>query len=798
MVKHYLVTAFRNLYRNRTYATINIIGLVLGVSISFLMLIHIRHELGYENAFPKADRTYRVSYTSWAKSALPLAGELEKFFPDIEETGRLSRFSEEDVMIYNDTHLPVRNGYFADQSVLSIFNVQFIVGNPETALMRPQTIVLSESIAKKLFKDENPLGKSVHFGGVPDLEITGVMKDLPDNTHLNFQYLVSFNGFLDQLSEGLKNNRNWMNPFTYVVLPEGHDLKEYQDRMHLFTYSFLQGIETKEELDTENDFLEFFPVTAIHLHSHREQEMTKNSEVTYVYIFSALAVLIIVMASVNFINLFITQLLKRSKEVGLRKVIGAHKRQVVSQFMVEGFMSLSLATAFSIVLCNALLPVYNQLAGITLPESELLRMQNLSLLFGVVAVIFVFAIGLPALFMSGFKPISALKGLKLPTSSLLKLRQRLVVFQFAISIFMITGTLVIYRQMDYVVNKDLGFDKESVLAIQLYDKLWVEAVEKRDVLRTELKRNPHVISIANASSFFGNNLSVERLIPEGADKNGDWPVTRCVHGDEGILTTLGLQLIDGRTFDPSIDNPNDSTTAFIINETAARMMKLKNPVGVMAQNNATSANGKIVGLIKDFNYASLHTAIQPYVIEYRPDWVGTMYIRMAAGDKAETVDYIEKTIKEIVPNTQILYSYLDDNIASMYSNENSMKDILMWFSFFTMTIAALGLFTLAAYITEIRTKEVGIRKVLGSSVRQIVMLFSRDYIKMIAVAFLLAVPVSYYFINKWLEGFAYQIHLAWWMFILPGLAVLFIAIIAASGQSLKAALANPTESLRSE
>lgn len=800
MIRHLLKTSLRNLFLNKTYAIINVTGLVLGISVSLMMLIHINTELNYESGFAKADRIYRVNRTTWAKSALPVAGAIREYFPAIENAGRIGQWQTEDIMMRGETHIPVGKGFLADQSILDIFEISFVHGAVSGALTRPYTVVLTETLAKKFFQNENPVGKTVTLGGTDELEITGVMRDLPANTHLKFEYLVSMPSLLSNLPSEQVENRGWMSCFTYVVLPEGHDIREFEAGLREFQYKFFEGRATREEIDAEGESFQLVPITAIHLTSHREQELSQNSDISYVYLFGVMAVLIIVMASVNFINLFVTQLLKRSKEVGLRKVIGARKKQIVVQFMLEGFLVVALAGLVSLAVSNAAIPFYNSITGLTLDTNGLFTPRNLFIFFSVCAIIYLLASGLPSLFIAGLKPANAIKGLKLPTSSLLKLRKRLVVFQFAISIFMIIGVITVFRQMDFLSNKNLGFDKENVMSIRLYGKLWEQAVRNRESLRNELMGSTLVQGVANVGAFLGNNLSVERLVPDGLDSvaRENLSSVRFIRADEGLVPTMKLQLVAGRNFDPVADPISDSTSAYLVNETAARLLGLEEPVGTMASNAWDRSRGRIVGVIKDFNYASLHNEIEPIVISYRPNWVGTMLVRLEGGRTKEAVDYVQSVVKNAAPGSSVLYTFVDDNLATMYKDESSIKKVLVWFSAFAILIAALGLFALAAYVTEVRTKEVGIRKVLGSTASQIVFLFAREYVVMIAFAFLVAAPCAYYVVRLWLNTFAYKVDIAWWMFALPGLVVLVIAMLAVSTQSFRAALLNPTRSLRNE
>lgn len=795
MFKNYLLIALRNLLRNRTYTLINLLGLAIGISASLLMLMHIRQELSFEKSFPKHERISRISLHEWAKSSLPLAAELEKSFPAIEQTARLGQYRTFDVAMYEDMHIPVGKGYMADQEIISLFDLKFLYGTKEEALSRPYTIVFTKSIADQLFGVDNPVGESVQFGGIDDLEVTGVIEDLPVNTHLNFDYLISMPTQYDWLDEDSEESRGWMSVYTYALFRDALAMEEAGKRMEDFSYQFFEdwGV-TREEIKRRQSFYELHPLTSIHLGGNREQEISLNSDKVYVYIFSALALLIILIASVNFVNLFSTQVLKRSKEIGLRKVIGARRVHIFWQFLGEGLVVTLFAALFSLLLCMLLVPVYNDLAELSIQPLDLLSFENLFLLLAIVVVIVLISSGAPSFAISGFSVIKAIKGNQMPSSWLMKSRKKLVVFQFAISIFIVISALVINGQMEYLQNKELGFDKEQLLSVQLYGPLWNEAVNQREVFRNELGRIPGVVSIANTSGFLGNGLSVEgmRLLEKKDEENA--PSMRCIRADEGFIPTLELELLEGRNFQPKAD----TSVVFIINEKAAEELNIDNPVGKLAQNTSNGDTGEIIGIVKNFNYASLHYDIDPMVIEYRPTWVGTMLIKMEGNDPMQTVEQLEDKLNTMLPGTQMLYRFIDEEMREMYLAENNMKKMLLIFSVLAIIIACLGLFGLTAYTVAQRSKEIGIRKVLGASLGSILILLSKDYLKLIVLAFVLAIPVANYFLDEWLQSFAYHIPMIWWMYVVPGILVLMIALLAVSGQSLRAASANPVESLKDE
>ena len=794
MLRNYLLIAFRNLRRNQTYALVNLLGLAIGISASLMMLMHIRQELSYETSFPKHERISRASLQQWAKSSLPLAAELKKAFPAIEQTARFGQRGPFDVAMYGDRHVPVKNGYFADQAAIAMLDLKLLSGSPHEALTRPHTIVLTERVAQKLFGDENPVGNAIRFGGMDDLEVTGVIEDLPPNTHFNFEYLISMPTQYTWLDNDSQESRGWMSVYTYVLFRDQQAMQDASERMKAFSCQFHEALGDREEVERSQLFYELHPIASIHLDGNREQEMGKNSDMVYVYIFAALALLIALVASVNFVNLFSTQVIKRSKEIGIRKLNGAGRSHIFWQFLSEGFVITGLSTLLALLLCMVLLPFYNSVTELSIQPTDFFRTTNLLLLLGIVVMIVLLSSGVPSFAISGFSVLKAIKGNQLPSSWLLKARQKLVVFQFIISIFILISTLVISQQMEYLQNKDVGFDQKQLISVRLYGPLWEEAVEHREVFSHELSRIPGVVSTANTSGVLGNALSVEGLQLLDSTRQEDAPTMRCIRADEGLVPTLGLELVAGTNFQPTAD----TSLLFILNEKAVEVLHLPEPVGKLAKNTADGTQGEIVGVVKNFNFASLHHEVEPLFIEYRPTWASTLLIRTESADPRATVAQIEDKISALLPGTQMLYSFVDDDLQEMYVAENTMRKMLLMFSGLAIVIACLGLFGITSYTVVQRSKEIGIRKVLGASLSHILLLLSRDYVKLILVAFVVAVPVANYLLQEWLQGFAYQVPVQWWMYLVPGIALLLMALLVVSGRTYQAATRNPVESLRDE
>jgi putative ABC transport system permease protein len=507
-----------------------------------------------------------------------------------------------------------------------------------------------------------------------------------------------------------------------------------------------------------------------------------------------LALLIIIVASANFINIFVTQALKRSKEVGIRKVTGAYRSQLINQFLLEAFLYTLLSTFIALILCSLALPLFNELANQNFAFKDLVNREHLYIIAVLIIGVTIISGGYPAIFISGFKIVDSIKINQIPQSSLSNSRKVLLILQFIIAIFMISSTLIISNQLKYFRDKDLGFDKEHIVAIYTYGDFRSVFQQKREYIYNEFKKHPAVLETGATTSLIGNISSVEFLLPDGMEYENSDDFMRFTRSDEGFITTLGIEIIEGRNFKPVID----SSGAFIINEKVVEMLELENPVGTIATNDFFQRKGPIVGVMKDFNFASLHNEIEPLVISFRPEWSGTIVVRLSGLKIKEAITHIESIVKDIAPGSIFNYNFLDDQLNSLYLSEDKMSKIFKVFSFLAILISCMGLYGLAAYSAQLRTKEIGIRKAFGASVPKILILLSKVYITLIVIAFIIAIPISNYFVTEWLKNFAYQTQLNWWTFGIAGISVGIIALIAVAGKSIQAARNNPANSLRSE
>jgi len=733
MLKSFFKIAFRNLFRQKAYSLFNLVGLSLGIACGLLLTLHIKQELSYEKSFSKHDRIYRMVSTEWSKSEPPLAGELMKYFPEIKSTARFAARGTQVVNTMFNTQSESK-GFYADPSVVDMFDMKTISGNPVKALTEPYSVVITKSMAQKLFGKKDPISQKIILSDEDEAYVKAVIEDFPSNSHIKFDYLSSMSTLYKNLPPVWANNRGWEFGWTYIQLNKENDVIKVQKKLKDFYAKFFDGMGTKEEILESAAKARLQPLTAIHLGSDLIKEMGPNSSIIYIYIFIVVEALILMIACVNFINLFTTQALKRLKEVGLRKLLGASKRQLVLQFMGEAFILTILAGILAIIIYQVSLPFYNNITGRQVTLWEIFKPGNFIILSGIVILVGLISGLFPALFISNFKPISSLKAGRTPKSTAIYLRKGLVVFQFVVSGLLIISTVLIYQQMQLFRNTKMGFDKDQVLIAKLYGKFKEKLITNPDVLKNEILKNPDIITVGKASNIIGDDLSVESVTPTDAPLDKQYPSVKVMRIDENYIPALNIQLKEGRNFSTEF---NDSAS-FIINEKAAALLELKNPLSNTIVNNTIHLKGKVVGVIKDFHFASLHHQIEPLVLQYAPQWTGTLLVKIKAGKTTETIQFLKTKIAEISPNTLFSYGFLDEHIAGLYSKEDNMSGILKVFATLAIIISCLGLFGLIAHATETRTKEIGIRKVIGASVGNLISLLSKDLLALVLLGNLIA------------------------------------------------------------
>lgn len=804
MLRNYLKVAMRNIVRGRLNSALNIAGLSIGIACSLLMIMHVRQEMNWESGFPKADRIFRLTNQGltgdarhWAVVS-PLHGlEIRQDIPEIEQTTRLYTMFSNILAWIPEGGAPRRfqeeGGFYADPATISMFDLEFLKGDPETALDEVNTVILTESLASKYFGDEEPIAKLLrNERSNTAYRVTGVIADFDFHTHMRFDFLVSMETFYKEMIDNGARDwleaRGWAHFYTYCMLGPNIPLEQAEAKLPGFTANFYRDFGTREEI-LEQTRLHFQPVSAIHLYSHLEQEMGPNSDISHVYIFFAIALFLLVIAGVNFVNISTAQAFKRMKEIGVRKVMGAGRWQLVRQFLGESAMLTVGAALLSLGLFQAAAPLYNRLSGYSLSLARILTPANIGGLL-VLVVLLSFAAGLyPALFMAGFRPSDTFRGVRDPGSAAARVRKGLLVFQFVISIFMIFCTITIWRQMRFFQNEDLGFDKEGLLVVELYGDLR----RNTDALKTEMRGHSAVSLAGMASNLPGERLSVENLRPQGVEDDTQLPSMRYLRVDEDYIETMKMEITRGRSF----KGLTRTTPAFILNEAAVAALQLENPVGKTAEN-FRGVRAEIIGVVKNFHFNSFHHAVEPLVLDFRPVACEHLFLRVQKNRIPDVIRFVQTRLGEVAPANLFLYTFVDDEWNRLYLSESRMNDIFQAFSLLAIVISCLGLFGLSAYAAQTRTKEIGVRKVLGANGFQLVTLLSRDFALWVLLANLVAWPLAALAMRRWLQGFVYRVNLSLPTFVLSGAAALLVALLTVGYQAARAARADPIDSLRYE
>lgn len=801
MLRNYFKIAFRTLLQHRLNSSLTIMGLALGLACVLLILLHVKDELSYDKGFANADRIYRINMENigetnrrWTATSPVLAVEMQKEIPAIQTIARFNRPYPDRVFSYKASstsdvkQFEEKRGFYADSTVTEAFDLPFIKGNPKTALAQINAIVLTEDMAKKYFGNEDPIGKYLQ----DDLDkrpfmVTGVIENFSFPTHLSFDYLISMSTIYTPENQQRLSNRTWSGFYNFVVLNKNVTKLSVEAKMPDFMIKYYEanGEKRQDILKSRKMYLQ--PITDIHLHSHFEKEMGPNSDILYIYIFSIVAVLILLVASVNFVNMATAQAFNRMKEVGVRKVLGARKLELIKQFLGESSLMTLIAAAIALLISILALPFYNDLTAKSLSIWTLFTPVNIMTMVGIVVLISLIAGMYPAWFISNFEPISSLKGKKLMGSSVTIIRKGLIVFQFVVSVFMIFSTIVVYQQMKFFQNKKLGFEQEQVVAFKLYGDMR----DKVSTIRNELLKNASITQVGLTSSLPGDRIGMDMLsLPE---KPKEGLQMRLMFADENLLPLLKINLKSGRNF---LTKAEGAPATFIINEAAAKVLKLKSPVGEKLI--FWDQPGEIVGIAKDFHFASLHNAIEPLVLVNIPREATYFLMKVKGEGLSETIQAAQQTIARVSPNSVFSYSFLDEKIEHLYDSEQRVGNIMKVFAVFAIFISCLGLFGLSAYVAQLRTKEIGIRKTLGASVSGVVFLLSKDFLWLVVFATIIAFPLGWWAMTQWLEEFAYAIDIQLWMFAIAGLSAIAIAVLTISFQSIKAALLNPVKSLKIE
>jgi putative ABC transport system permease protein len=791
MFKNYLKVSFRNIFRHKVHSLINIVGLAIGMAACLLLSLWLLDELSYDRFHENADRIYRVVYEYQengrikriASTPAPLGPALVNEFPGIQ---KVVRFGENGFLVRYQDRMFHESVFWADPNIFEVFTFPLLAGNPKTALKEPYSILISEEMRDKYFGNNDPLGKTLTLNEWQDYKISGIFKNIPGNSHFRFQFLGAFNDY------AARHQDQWgiANYYTYILTSKDFSMQTYQEKLP----QFIEKYKGKKSLEMYKDSYPLQPLTSIHLHSQLRNEIEPNRTMGTIYIFSAIALFILLIACLNYINLATARYVNRAKEVGMRKILGATRPQLIKQFLGESFLFAIIAMIIAAVLAQLYLPMFNALSA---KKLELHYFNNLFILSGMIGIVFL--VGLfsgifPALHITMFQPLNTIKGIFAIDSKISRLRKPLVLFQFIISIVFIISSILITNQLHYLKTKTLGFDKANIINIPIYSKV---AWEKYETVKNEFLKYADISAVC-ASNFFptktaGYNMSYWH---EGVGQS-QYPMIGCLMVDTDFLETFKLKLIEGRNF--SRQFPSDTERAFILNRSAVREFGWT-PEQAIGKEFSVGGNpkGTVIGVVEDFHFESLQRKMRPVALLIDPQEFSHFSVRLNPQNVPNTLRFIKNKWQELVPGQMFEYSFLDEDFDRLYKTEMRLGKIFIIAAALAIIIACMGLFGLAAFTVEQRSKEIGIRKVLGASVPEIVFLLSKEFTRWVLLANIVAWPIAWCAMQKWLQNFAYRITILPWPFFLAGLLAFLIALLTVSYKAIRAASANPVEALRYE
>lgn len=806
MIKTYILTAWRNIAKNKLYSFINIFGLTIGLVCAILIMLYVQNETSYDKHYSNHERIYRVEsdftitnkHDRFAIAAFPVAPTLIDEYPQIEQYTRVNEVGE--VLVrYEEKEYYEDRIFFADSTYFDVFGHNFIKGDPETALDEKFSTVLTESLAKKYFGNENPIGKVMVTGSGRKYKVTGVIEDLKPSTHLKFDGLISMitmSEFVgDQQYRSREPNNFWnIGTFTYILLKENANIESLQSNLEPFYEKYTKPLGDQINASFE---MEFSPLAEIHLNSDLDGDEPLGNK-AYIYIFSAVALFMLILACINYMNLATARAERRSREVGIRKVSGAYKTQLIWQFVSESLLLAILALILAIFAVYFLLPVFNDLADKAFSITDILDPTIIAGL--VISIVFVGLLSgsYPAFYLSSFNPIKVLKGVNVSGKNSAIFRKVLVVFQFFVAAFMIIATAVVSSQLNYFKNKDLGFHKENILILQMRDSVLRNQYES---FKAELTQNPRIEGVATSSSVPGEmgGIVVHRVEQEGQLKEHAFYFSLV---DYDYLDMMGFKLEKGRMYNKEMKT--DETQAFIINQTLANDMGWgEDALGKRIQfgidlDGTANRDGKVIGVLKDFHYTSLHNPVIPRIIHIATDPMPNVYIKLSGDNVNSTIDFIKETYTKFDHKNPFDYIFLEDKINEQYRTEQKMASIFKYFALLTLLIACLGLFGLSSYIASQRTKELGIRKVMGASIPNLIYILTKDFVILVFISNILAIVLSFLAMKEWLKNFAYATQISWIYFAASVLITIAIAMLITSSKALSAASTNPVNTLKYE
>ena len=790
MLKNYLKIAFRNLIHHKAYSIINISGLAIGMASSILILLWVENELSYDRFHKNSGQIYRITVSaSGFNAAVNPAGMpagLQAEIPQIKNTVRLSHISTNLFEVGNNK-FEEKRVFYADSTFLEVFSFPLVKGDPKTALQRSDGVLITEAMAKKYFGNQEAIGRTLKKDNGDLVTVTGVLANIPPNSHLQFDIILPMSSIAksnDDIKNSVWGNFNF---YSYIQLdksfvPSTGSIARLNQQINQVYQKHIPQTLIKADFQLQ-------PLTSIHLHSNFQVDLSGHGNIEYVNIFFIVAIFILVVACINFMNLATARSARRAKEVGLRKVVGALRGQLIKQFLGESLLISFFSLLLAMGLVELLLPEFNELSQKEL-AIHLLDGKLLLSLIGIAVATGLVSGSYPALFLSGFQPVKVLKGSLKSLGGNLLFRNGLVIVQFVVSIVLLAGTIVVYDQLRFIKNKNLGFEKDNLLYMPMTGDMW----GKQSALKTELGQNPLTSNYTIISELPINLISgTISVFWEGKDPRSQ-VVVPSMDVSEGFIDVFKMKILNGRGFSTSFQADSNN---YVINEKATRIMGMTVGNAVGKPLSFGEVKGKIIGVVKDFNFKPIQQAIEPLVLRLNK-YGGNIVVRAKPGKTEATIQALEKISRQLNPAYPFSYNFLDQDLANAYKGEQQMGRIFNLFAILAIFISSLGLYGLSAFLAQQRTKEIGVRKALGASVFNIVYLLSSGFTRLILVAVIIAVPLSFFAIKRWLESFAYHIELSWLTFVMASLVALVIAWLTVSYESLKAAFANPTNSLRSE
>jgi len=789
MLKNLLKTAVRHILKHFGYSILNILGLTLGITSALFLIIYVTDEISYDRYNEKADRIYRVSSKitepddqfTWIFAQIPFGPQVVKDYPEVQSFVRFIPMNRS-LFKYEDKEFNEENFFYVDSTLFDIFTCKVIKGEVKTALLEPNKIILTEKIATRYFGKDDPIGKTLTTG-TNTFEVTGVIQDIPTNSHFSFDAVAARNNLPKQMG-------SWGNfgVFTYLLFPENFNVKAFETKMQGMYDAYMKTIFERMKIKIEY-ILE--PLTRIHLYSKNANEPKPTGSITYIYIFGIVAIFLVLIAAMNYMNLATARSTRRAREVGLRKVVGSRRGPLVLQFLSESVVFTVISLIISIILLIILLPQFNILAGKSFNLHILFSPVVLLSLFAIAIIVGIFGGSYPAFFLSRFSPVIVLKGSITQGSAGSLFRKILVVIQFTVSVIMIICTMIVFRQLNYLKTMDQGFDQKNVLSLQLNGPM----TRKYPTLKQVLLDNPNIKNVTSTNSPVGEG-SGKLIFNVETDQGMVQKGVNFVVVDHDFVETMGIKMANGRDFDK--DMPSDTLSAVVVNETFVNRMGWKDPIGKKIEaGNASQLRARVIGVMKDYHQTGMYNGIESLLLAYRPI-NNVIYIRLSGTETKATLSFIENKWKEIFPDQPFAYTYLSQRFNRQFEADEKRGKIFTIFTILAIIIACLGLFGLASYMVEQRTKEIGIRKVFGANENTILRLISKDFLILVSIGILIAVPTAYYFMNNWLQNYVYKTKIEALLLITAALLTIAITFITISYKAYQAAIMNPARALKTE